>query len=240
MKRENQLALGLVLILLGLLILAFSNVTVNALNYSLRSGLDNSNTANESVSVSGNFTVGEHFLFNITKGHYWGVKYDVENGGLEPVNSEFAPNASIPAYKIVTFDVHTPSDDVFVTEMYVVGGTDPYAVVFDNQSSDFLPVSGDNLTLFPTVGIEGIIARSGEYTVKATAIVPTILRTQNLSYTIDTDPPLLMNMWVIQSSEQKPYFVLALSSGAVLVLSGIVLSAQAALFKKKPARRSRA
>jgi hypothetical protein len=238
LRRENQIALGIILIFLGLLAFVFSNVTVNADNYVLRSSLDNSNTASPKVSVSGHFEAGEHFFFNFTKGHYWGVKYDVENGGMEPTDPLFAPNASIPSHKIVSFDMYTPSGDVLETSVYVVGGTDVYAVVYNNQSSDFVPLNGNNLTLY-NVGMEGRIVNGGNYTVKAIAIVPLILRSLNQTYTIDTDPPLLMNLWTIQSAELKPYFVFTLSLSTVLLLAGAVLCIWAVWFRRKQARHAK-
>jgi hypothetical protein len=241
-KRENWVALGLVLIVVALLFLAFSNSPTHADNYVPKGSVDNSNNyANNhppEVSVSGNFTAGQHFYFNFTKGRYWGLKYDVENQGLEPTITDFAPDTSIPAHKIVGFDLYTPSGDRVNVDVYVIYGTDPFAVVYSNQSADFVSLEGGNLTLAGArdVGMEGTVNRNGTYTVKATAIVPPVYKDENTVYDVNTDPPLIMSLWNIETVETKPYFVPFISIGTILIVSGAVSSIWAGGRKRRQSR----
>lgn len=224
MRRENWVALGLVAIIVGLLFLAFSNSPVYGDNYTSKGSIDNNiNYAAgkpPEVSVSGYFEAGQHFFFNFTKGTYWGLKYDQDNG-LEPAITDFAPNTSINPHKIVSFDLYTPSSDRIDIDVYVSSGTDPFAVVYLNQSVDFVPLEGGNLS-FTKVGMEGTVNRSGNFTVKATAIVPLIMRNINQTYTITTDPPAIMSLWNIDTVQTRPYFVPFIAVGTLLVLSGAV------------------
>jgi hypothetical protein len=101
----------------------------------------------------------------------------------------------MPPHKIATFYLHTPSSELSV-EVYVVAGTDPFAVVYDNESSDFTPLAGGNLT-FTNVGVEGTINRTGTYTMEAVTVVPLVLRDANHTYTMATDPPLTMSLYEV-------------------------------------------
>jgi hypothetical protein len=168
--------------------------------YTLKGTVDNSYNylANKQpeVNVSGYFEAGQRFFFNFTKGRYWGSQYDVMNGGLEPSNQNFAPNVSIPPYKEAWFDIVTPSGDRISVDVYCVGGLDAFAVVYANQSVDFTPLEGGNLS-FADVGVEGDIGRTGTYAVTATAIINPIYKDATHTYYIDTDPPLIMNLWKV-------------------------------------------
>jgi hypothetical protein len=238
-KRENWVALGLVLIVVALLFLAFSNSPTYADNYVLKGSVDNhDNYANNhppEVNVSGYFEAGQRFFFNFTKGRYWGVEYDVQNGGLEPMIPNFAPETSIPSHKIISFDLYTPSGDRVSVDVYVIHGTDPFAVVYYNQSADFGPIEGGNLTMGAKVGMEGTINRNGTYTVKATAITP-ILKSANETYNVKTDPPLIMNLWNTEMVVTKPYFVPFMSLGTILIVSGAVSSVWAGGYRRKQGR----
>jgi hypothetical protein len=238
-RRENWIAFGLVVIVVGLLFLAFSNGTISVDNYVAAGSLDNSiNYAAgrpPQVNVSGNFEVNQHFFFNFSKGRFWGVSYDQNYGGLEPTITDFAPGTSLPPHKIVTFDIYTPSGDVIETEIYVVEGTDPFAVVYLNQSTDFVPLGSGNLTLV-NVGLEGTIRNNGTYTVKASYVFPPVYRDANDTYDINTDPPLLMNLWNIDSVETKPYFVPFISVGTILLLSGAGTSVLGGKSRGRPNR----
>jgi hypothetical protein len=238
-KRENWVALGLVAIVVGLVFAVFSMSPVYGNNYTLRSTLDNSKNyaANKTpeVSVSGYFEAGQDFFFNFTKGRFWGNKYDSEFGGLEPANPDFSPDTSIPAYKEVWFDIVTPSGDRISVDVYCVGGTDAFAVVYYNQSVDFVPLEDGNKS-FVNVGVEGTIGRTGTYTVKATAIINPIYKDESETYFIDTDPPLMMNLWNIVSVQSKPYLLPFASVGTVLILSGAVSSVWAGRPKRKSSR----
>jgi hypothetical protein len=238
-KRENWVALGLVVIVVGLMFAAFSNSPVYSDNYTLISSLDNSvnYAANKTpeVSVSGYFEAGQGFFFNFTKGRFWGNSYDSQFGGLEPGNLDFAPDTTIPAHKEVWFDVVTPSSDRISVDVYVVGGTDAFAVVYQNQSVDFVPLEGGNKS-FVNVGVEGTIGRTGTYTVTATAIINPVYKDEDETYFIDTDPPLMMNLWNIVSVQSKPYLVPFASVGTVLILSGVVSSVWAGRPKRGSSR----
>lgn len=233
MKRENLIGLSLIVIILGLLVLVFANSPVKAENYVLKAEVDNSQTPFK-LSVSGYFEAGQVFFFNFTKGSYWGVKYDQENGGLEPTLTDFAPDTSLPPHKIVTFYLHTPSDSLGL-EVYVVGGTDPFAVTYQNESSDFVPLTGGNLT-FVNLGVEGTVNRSGNYTIEAVTVIPLILRDVNDSYTLATNPLALMRLWNINSVETTPYFVAFVSMGSILIGSGAVASVWAVTSKRRTTR----
>lgn len=232
MKRENLIGLGLIVVILGLLILVFANVPVKAENYVVKASVDNSQNPLK-LSISGYYEAGQIFFFNFTKGTYWGVKYDQDNG-LEPTISDFAPDTSMPAHKIATFYLHTPSNKLDV-EVYVVTGIDPFAVVYDNESPDFTPLTGGNLTL-TNLGVKGTINRTGNYTVEAATIVPLIQRALNDTYTMATNPPQLMRLWNLNLVESTPYFVPFVSLAGVLIVSGAVACAWAFASGRRPSR----
>jgi hypothetical protein len=238
-NRENWIALGLVTIVVGLMFAIFSNSPVYAQNYTAKGSLDNSKNyaANKSpeVSVSGHFEAGQRFFFNFTKGRFWGVKYDVENGGLEPEDSNWAPDSAIPAHKEAWFDIFTPSGDRISVDVFVLGGTDLFAVVWANQSVAFTPLDGGNKSLF-NVGVEGMVGLTGNYTVTATAIINPIYKSADEIYFMNTDPPLMMNLWSIESVESKPYLVPFASVGTVLTVSGVVSSVWMGRSKKGSSR----
>jgi hypothetical protein len=231
-KKENLVGLGLILIVLGLLILAFANVPAKAENYVLKAGVDNSQNPFK-LSISGYYEAGQIFFFNFTKGSYWGVKYDQENG-LEPALTDFSPDTALPAHKIVTFYLHTPSSELSV-EVYVVSGTDPFAVVYGNESPDFTPLTGGNLS-FINLGVKGTINRSGNYTMEAATIIPLIQRALGDTYTMATDPPQLMRLWNVNLVESTPYFVPFVSLAAVLIVSGAVACVWAFASGRRPGR----
>jgi hypothetical protein len=234
--KKEWFALGLILILAGLTFLYFSNTSIDVNSYVVRGLLDNYVYYNQSLSpwlnVSGYFEAGQHFFFNFSKGVFWGSQYDVNNMGLEPGNTEFAPGTAIERYKTVDFDLCTPSGDVVSTEVYVVQGAAPFAVVYFNQSADFLPLLGGNLT-FVNVGIEGVTERTGNYTVIATAVNPLVHRDATHLYDITTDPPTRMTVYRIDQAVTKPYFVSSVSAGGVLLVIGAVSSGWAGRPKKR-------
>jgi hypothetical protein len=114
-----------------------------------------------------------------------------------------------------------------------MGATQPFAVCYRNESPDFVPLGGQNLTM-GDVGIEGIIGRTGNYTVKAYGILPLVMRSADLFYGITEDPPRLMRLWSIEKVETRPYFVSSVSVGAALILSGTVSSVWAVRSSGRP------
>jgi hypothetical protein len=217
MKKENLIGLGVFLLILSLFVFVFAEIPAKTENYVLKDSVDNSNTPFR-FSLSGYYEAGQTLFFNFTKGSYWGVKYDVENGGLEPSISDFGQNTSLPEHKIVTFYLHTPTSNIGI-DVYVVSGTDPFAVVYLNESNDFAPITGGNLS-FVNLGVEGTINTPGTYSMQASAVVPLILRAENDSYTLATNPPALMRLWNVNFLETTPYFVPSVLLGATLVISG--------------------
>jgi hypothetical protein len=245
MKKE-WLALGLLLILAGLVFLYFSNTSVYNDNYVPKASFDNHVYYNEGlptkVSLTAYFDVGQRFFFNFTNGRFWGVQYD-QQYGLEPAYTNFAPTTAIEAYKTAEFYLYTPSGDAVQTEVYLVGGSEVFAVAYLNQSADFVPLLGGNLT-FVNVGMEGTIERAGNYTVRVNDIAPDVMRSQTESYNITADfvngisspggdPPLEMYLWTIVTVETKPYFVSFVSAGGVLLFVGTVSSVWAGRPKKR-------
>jgi len=244
MKKE-WLALGLVLILVGLALFYFSNTTVYQDSYLFKASIDNSVNYNEGLpaqlSLTANFTAGNRLFFNFTKGRFWGVAYDQEHG-LEPANPLFVPGnlstgVAIDPYKTAVLFLHTPSGDMVWTEVYLVAGSEPFAVVYLNQSADFVPLPGGNLT-FGNVGREGRVERTGNYTVKINDIAPAVMKGPEEVYRISSDPttgdpPLQMYLWNVETVETKPYFVSSISAGGVLLLVGVVSSVWAGRSKKR-------
>lgn len=247
MKKE-WLALGLVLILAGLALLYFSNTTVYQDSYLFKASVDNSANYDENLpaqlSLTANFTAGNRLFFNFTQGRFWGVQYDQDHG-LEPANPLFVPGnlstgVAIEPYKTAQLFLYTPSGDMVLTEVYLVAGNEPFAVVYLNQSADFVPLPGRNLT-FVNIGMEGTVERTGNYTVKINDILPPIMKDANDIYRITSDPttgdpPLQMYLWNVETVVTKPYFVSFVSAGGVLLLVGVVSSVWAA----RPRNRRRA
>jgi hypothetical protein len=232
MRRENWVALGLVLILVGGVFLVFSYSSTNLEDFTVRGSVDNSGRTTFDLNVSGVFEAGEHFAFNFTKGRYWGLDYESSHQGLEPSEGNFSgSNIAIPAYKEAFFDIFTPSSDVFSVDVYCAEGQFPFAVVYENQSSDFTPLNGENYTL--RARVDGVTNRAGTYTVKATLIFPQVMRDETHTYEMAGDPPQLMNLWNIQHVETKPYFLGFATLGAIFVVSGIVIATQGRKGKKK-------
>jgi len=229
--RKEWFGLGLILVIAGLLLLGFSNTPVYGDSYLQRGSLDNSliYPGVPKVSVLGYFEAGQRFLFNFTKGRFWGVKYDIDNGGLEP-GFDVNADVSIPQHKILTFAIYTPSSDDFIVEVYLVSGTSPFMVVYDNQSADFVPLDGGNLT--SNAAMEGTINRTGNYSVEATALVPPALQDVGHYYGVAQDPPETMVLWSIEAVATRPYFVSSVSVGAMLILIGTGCSAWAGISKK--------
>jgi hypothetical protein len=233
---KDLLALGLVLILISLALFYFSDTVVYQDNYVARATIDNSNNYAEGLpaqlSVAANFTAGDRLFFNFTNGRFWGTGYDQQHG-LEPANPNFVPGnlstgVAIEAYKVAELFVYTPSGDAVWAEDYLVGGNSPFAVVYYNQSADFVPLLGGNLT-FANVGIEGTTERTGSYTVKITDILPPVMEDAVHVYRITTnlttgDPPLQMYLWNVETVGTKPYFVSSASAGGLLLSVGAVSS----------------
>lgn len=240
MKKE-WFALGLILIIAGLAFLGFSSTVVYAENYVSRGSLDNSvnyQTGRATkLSVSGYFEVGERFFFTFTNGRFWGSQYDIAHFGLEP-EFDFAPNTTIREYKTVDFDLYTPSGDVVWTIVYLISGTGHFAVVYQNQSADYVPLVDGNLT-FTDVGVEGTIARNGTYTVTAASIDPPVHFNETTIYQIAGDPPLAMNLYDIETVKTMPRLVSFASVGTVLMVSGVVLGVWASKPKRRPKWHSR-
>ncbi|MGD0979072.1 MAG: hypothetical protein ABR962_08030 [Candidatus Bathyarchaeia archaeon] len=234
MKKE-WLALGLLLILAGFVLLFFSNTSVYQDSYVSRASLNNSVNYSEGlptgVSLTAYFNASQRFFFNFSKGRFWGVAYDQQHG-LEPINTEFAPGTAIEPYKTVEFYLYTPSGDVVVSEVYLVGGSEIFAVAYLNQSADFVPLPGGNLT-FANVGMEGSTERSGNYTVKAIDIEPYIMKSATEMYNMSGDPPLQMNLWNVETVVTRPYFASSVSAGGALLLVGAVSSVWAGRPKKR-------
>ncbi len=224
--RKYWLALGLILLFVSLVFYSLSGLQVYVESFVLKSQVkQNYVSGNLETSISGYFNVGEHFFFNFSRGRYWTGPEEV----FEP--SETHKDFAIPPHKKVTFDVYTPSNDLFEVEVWVVEGQYPYVVIYLNQSDDFTPLRGGNLTLI-NVGIEGIINKNGTYTVKVVAIVPPIYKTSTETLDIDEDPPIAMNLYSVQKVETKPYEML-LPSSLVVAFCGVTLSVWAAKSGRK-------
>jgi hypothetical protein len=225
-RSKEWLAFGLLLIIVGLALLYCADISVYNDNYVSKAILDNDVYYNENLppllSVTAYFEAGQHFFFNFTKGRFWGNEYDQEYG-LDSPNPNFAPNTYLEAYKLVEFDLNTPSGDVVVAYVYMVGGSEAFAVVYANKSADFVQLLGGNLT-YGNVGMEGIVESTGNYTVKAVVIAPPVMRDSTQSYGINTDPPVEMYLWNIESVETKPYLVSCASASGVLLFVGVVFS----------------
>jgi hypothetical protein len=238
--KKEWFVLGLTLIILGLALVSLRGTTVYQDGYLSRGSLDNYHMyydkgLSPQRSVSGNFTTGENFFFNFTKGRFWGVQYDINNKGLEPPNNDFAPNTTIPGYKTVDFLIHTPSGDTVWSIFYVVGGAEPFAVTYFNESADFVPLAGGNLT-FVNTGMNATIERAGNYTVEAVSVDPSVHQDENHTYDITTDPPTAMNLYSVEKVGTTPYFMSSISAGAVLMAVGVVSSFLAARPKNKQKR----
>ncbi len=247
LEKENWVALGAVLIILALITMVFSNVSSGTENYIPKASVDNSPLGSSNVVISGNFEAGQNFLFNFTKGHFWGVQYDQQNGGLEPADNQFAPNATIPPYKEIYFGLIGPSGYRLEVGVYLDGGVEPYAVVVYNETADFAlaqftPISGRNLTE-DNVGIQGITNATGNYTVIAETIAPPVYRALNMTYDVVAnpsenvlaDPPLQMGLWNVETGETKPYLIPVATMGAILLVSGV----GSVVWAVKPSRISR-
>ena len=237
MKKE-WLALGLLLILAGLVLVYFFNTSVYNDNYVPKASLDNLVNYNEGfpaeLSLTAYFEAGQRFFFNFTKGRFWGSSYD-QAYGLEPANTNFAPDTAIEPYKTAEFYLYTPSGDMVLCEVYLMGGTEVFAVAYVNQSEDFVPLPDGNLTFANNLGMEGIAERSGNYTVKVNDIEPYVMESATEMYNITAyflngisspggDPPLQMYLWNVETVETKPYFVSSVSAGGVLLFVGAVTS----------------
>jgi hypothetical protein len=230
--RKYWLTFGLILLLVSLVFYSASGLSVYAELFVLKNQVKQDYASGTlETSISGYFEVGEHFFFNFSTGRYWTGPEEI----FEP--SETHMDFAIPPHKKVAFDVHTPSNDSFKIEVWVVEGRDPYVVIYLNQSDDFTPLRGGNLT-FINVGIEGIINKNGTYTVEVVAIVPPIYKTQTEALGIDEDPPTKMNLYSVQRVETKPYEML-LPSSFVTAFSGVTLSVWAARSEKKRRKLSR-
>jgi hypothetical protein len=72
--------------------------------------------------------------------------------------------------------------------------------------------------------------------VKATAIMPQVLKSANETYNVNTDPPLIMNLWNTEMVVTKPYFVPFMSVGTILIVSGAVSSVWAGGYRRKQGR----
>ena len=243
MKKE-WFAFGLILILIGFALLYFANDSVYGNNFLLKASIDNSVNYTDGLplelNVTAYFNAGQTLFFNFTKGRFWGVEYD-QQYGLEPANPYFAPNATIEAYKVAEFYVYTPSGDGVVSEVYLVGGSSIFAVSYLNESADFVPLSGGNVS-FTNVGIEGRVETSGNYTVRVNDIEPYVMESANVEYNISSnpktgDPPLQMYLWNLETVGTKPYFVLFLSVGGALLFVGAVTSVWAGRPKKRRAHK---
>jgi hypothetical protein len=235
--KKEWFALGLILIVAGFAFLYFSNTSVYVNNYVQIASIDNSVNYNKGyplqLNITAHYDVGQRFFFNFSKGRFWGVQYDQEVA-LEPPNMMFAPNASIEAYKTAEFYVYTPSGDMVVSEVYLVGGKSIFAVTYLNQSADFVPLSGGNLSFY-YVGIEGIVERSGNYTITANDIEPYVMQSATQQYTMQTDPPLQMYLWNLETTSSKPYLVSSVSVSGVLFFVGAVTSVWAGRPKRRGA-----
>jgi len=237
--KKDWFALGLILIIVGLVLLSSSNTVADQSSYLLKAHVDNNQNYIEGrttqVSVSAYFNADQYFYFNYTKGRYWGN----ENDQLEPADMNFAPNSSIEPYKALSFYIFTPSGDVVSSLVYLVYGTEPFAVVYFNQSTDFVPVAAGNCSL-GRAGVEGTTTRAGNFTFTVTAIDPYV---EHLNSTdlydvvahgrIQADPPLQIYLYNIDTVQTKPYFALFLSVGALLVIVGVVPFVWASRPKKK-------
>lgn len=242
--KKDWFALGLLLILAGAALLSFSNTIADQTNYLLKASVNNNQNYiagyNLQVSVSAYFNADQQFYFNFTKGRYWGS----ENDQVEPADMNFAPNSSIESYKALSFYIFTPSGDVVSSLVYLVYGTEPFAVTYFNQSTDFVPLAAGNCSL-GRARIEGTTTRAGNFTFTATAIDPYV---EHLNSTdlydvvahgrIQADPPLQIYVYNIDTVATKPYFASFLSVGASLVIAGVVPFIWASRPKKKHRTRS--
>jgi hypothetical protein len=202
MKTKNWMVALLLFMIASLMFSAFHIPIVHGETYLLKANVDNSLNYEEGfpaqLNVSANFAAGQCFFFNFSKGRWWGNPFD-QQYGLEPADQNFAPGTAIPPYKMVEFQIYTPSGDVVVSFVYVVAGVEPFAVVYLNQSADFVPLSDGNLT-FANVGMEGTVERAGSYTVKAFDIAPYVQMNATTWYNMSEDPPLTMALYNVITS----------------------------------------
>lgn len=237
--KKDWFALGLILIIAGLVLVSLSNTVSNKSNDVLRASVDNIQNMNSGsptqVSVTAYFNADQHFYFNFTSGRYWGDAYDQ----YDPANMNFAPNNSIDPYKTLSFYIYTPSGDVVSSEVFLVYGTQPYAVVYLNQSTDFVPLTGGNLSL-GVARMEGQTTRAGNFTFVATSIDPYVEHLSAIDLydvvghgRIGADPPRQIYLYNINTVATKPYFSLFLVVGPLLVIVGAVPFVWATRPKKK-------
>lgn len=218
--KKGWFILGLAAILIGLILFSFYNTFVYVDNHHVRG------MSSLKVEVSGYFDSGERFFFNFSRGRYWTGAEEL----FEP--SETWEDFYIPPHKKVAFHVITPSNDVCEVEAWVVKGETPYVIIYRNQSSDFTPLPNGNLT-FTGAGIEGIINRSGIYTIKAVSIVPPITKTiQEPALGIEDDPPRTMALWKIETVQTQPYSVF-LPIGVASACIGAIVIVHSARDKRK-------
>lgn len=227
--RLEWLALGLVLIILGVLFSSASALTTPKTNYISVDVVVNTYVDDNPLktTVSGEFAAGDRLFFNFTKGRYWATTFQT----FRTLNPGFSwTNYSIPDYKMAVFDIYCPSGDFVEVGVYVVAGEMLYATTYSHHAEDFTPLEGGNLT-FTNAGIEGITNRAGTYTIEAYDLDPASFRLENESYGMSGDPPRMMYLWVEDIVQTQPYFSF-LPLGVVLASSGVVISAWAAMAKK--------
>jgi hypothetical protein len=230
--RKDWLALGLILVLLGLILSLYHNVSIYRETYFAKDIVVNykpDNPLPPRTSVSAYLAKEDHFFFNFSKGRYWTNNVP---GQFEPTIVE--ENYSIPYPKIVGFNIEGPSDTVSV-EAYVAQGSQPYLISYENQSEDFTILPGGNLT-FGNVGIEGIANINGTYTIKAVSLVPPSFKTEKEFYGITEDPPINMGLYTIGNAKTYPYAIL-LPTGILIASSGVILSVWALKTERKLRRR---
>jgi len=214
--RKNYFTIGLLTILLGLIFVAIHNNSADVETYTLVDKYEAGERHN--IEVTGFFKKGDHFYFNFSPGIYWGGDWEIFEPGCD------LGGAYIPQHKIVFFDIYTPSNETCSLEARLPYGMFTFAIIYYNRSSDFTPLPDGNLT-FTGAGIEGIVNKTGSFTIRATGIYPIVYETkpgEGRTFQIEDDPPRIMTLWKISKIETKPYAIL-LPFGIILVLFGVIL-----------------
>jgi len=225
--KKAYLIVGSLLIFLGLILITLHNTPVFVTTYKIKDMYQAN--VREHIEVTGFFNEEDHFFFNFSSGKYWGG---------DPLTEPYEPScdlgeAYIPEHKVVIFQIFTPSKTCIV-EAKLPHGLYTFAIIYANKSDDFTILSGGNLT-WSNVGIEGIVNKKGNYTIRAMLITPPVYKTrigEGEPLQIEDDPPQEMTLWLIQEVETKPYFIL-LPIGATSVMGGVVLVMSSPIKSKK-------
>jgi hypothetical protein len=228
--KKKLLVSGLLLIIVGLILFSKYNVPVYLEDYVRKDSVVNTYVAGSPLqnSISFNFSAGEHIFFNFSRGRYWAGTEEL----FEPAYTGM--NFSIEAFKTVSFEIYTPSNDVVEFEAWMPSGLYTYVIIFYNESEDFTHLPDGNLT-FSGAGVEAIVNKSGTYNFTAVSIDPPLTPTRNESLGVYQDPPMEMDLSTIENTETKPYYPL-LPAGMSVASLGAIISVWGAIATEKRRR----